>query len=188
MLTALEIRTLNRYTYHPFDQRMCNECLVVYQGIKENFHIKKYYPDGSMGFNSKCAKCFNKINQKRTAKYRMDPHQFIKARISSFKTRAKEIDVAFDLTAEELIAQWDRQKGHCFYSNEAIAFSNTTKSGKAPHRLMASLDRMDPDKGYVIGNIVWCSYVINRMKNDLSYNDFLDMCALILKIRKEHDN
>lgn len=187
MLTALEIRTLNRYTYHPLDQRMCSECLVVYQGIRENFHIKKYYPDGTVGFNVKCAECFNKTNQKRTAKYRTDPHQFITARVSGFKARAKEIGVAFDLTAEELIAQWDRQNGHCFYSNEPIAFSNTTETRKAPHRLMASLDRMNPDKGYVIGNVVWCSYVINRMKNDLSYADFLVMCGLIFKTRKQYD-
>lgn len=186
-LSAFEIRTLNRYTYHPLNQRMCSKCLVVYQGIPENFHIKKYYLDKTPGYNVWCKECFNTHNQERTARYRADPAKFIKARLSGFKCRASELGVPYNLSAEALIAQWEQQKGQCFYTAQPIAFNNIRQAGKAPHYMMASLDRMDPTQGYVIGNVVWCSYVINRMKNDLTYDEFLKMCELILNVRRQND-
>ncbi len=186
-LDSMGFRTLNRVYLHPEDKRCCNECHTIYQGIADNFHIKKYYENGAVGYNVKCKYCLNKVNKQRTSLYRQDPAQFIKAKITGFKCRAKELDVAFDLTVEELVQQWDQQAGICFYSGMPIAFDNISEAGKAPHRMMASLDRMDPAQGYIVGNVVWCSYVMNRMKNDLTYDEFINMCNHVINVRKQYD-
>jgi len=44
-----------------------------------------------------------------------------------------------------------------------------------------SIDRIDSSKGYIIGNIVLCRWVINRMKNDLSNSYFLETISEIYK-------
>ena len=50
----------------------------------------------------------------------------------------------------------------------------------------ASVDRIDSSKGYVIDNIQWVYRKINRMKNDVSDMDFVDLCTLVHNFR--HDN
>ena len=46
---------------------------------------------------------------------------------------------------------------------------------------IASLDRIDSSKGYIIGNVQFISTSINYMKNTMSHNDTLLLCNLIAK-------
>ena len=186
-LTPLELRTLNRYHLHPKNQRCCSACFTIFDNFTEHFHIKKHCTSGTTAYNTKCAKCFNKVNRTRTTVYRKDPHQFIKSRFSGFRHRAKLIGCPFDLTVEHLQKLWDTQQGLCYYTDTSIDFELITESGKAPHNSTPSLDRLDPAQGYVMGNVVWCAYAINRMKNDFTYEQFLYMCKHITKTRREND-
>lgn len=38
----------------------------------------------------------------------------------------------------------------------------------------ASLDRIDPNKGYIIGNVEFVCYCINVMKNDFTKEQMID--------------
>lgn len=178
-----ELRTLNRYHLHPQDQRCCNKCRTIFQGIAEHFHIKKHF-DNSTVFNVKCKHCFNEINRTRTIRYRQSPHDFIRARFASYVCRARKERIPCDITKEYLVEQWDRQRGRCFYTDEEIDFSFVTDSKVAPHLRTPSLDKLTPRLGYTIGNVVWCSYGINRMKNDLDYATFLKACRVVLETRE----
>lgn len=182
-LTPLELRTLNRYYLHTEGKRCCNKCFEIFDNFKEHFHVKKHYKDGSTGYNVKCAKCFNAENQKRQKSYRKDANKFIKSRLSGIASRAKSISCPFNLTAEYLQELWVKQNGKCYYTDTAISFELIALSGKAPDHSTPSLDRLDPIKGYVVGNVVWCAYAINRMKNEFSLEEFLYMCDLITKTR-----
>mgnify|MGYP006894093783 CR=1 FL=1 len=184
-LNASEMRTLNRYYLHPQGQRCCSQCLKVYSDYTSHFHIKKHTSSG-VSYNTKCATCFSGINRARIAKYRKTPHVVIKSRVASFRCRAKKVGCAFNLDAEHLIDLWERQQGRCYYSNEVLDFALTTPSGKAPHMLQPSLDRKDPAKGYTKGNVVWCAYGINRMKNDFDYDTFIRACQAVLNTSKQH--
>lgn len=45
----------------------------------------------------------------------------------------------------------------------------------------ASLDRIDSNEGYVLGNIQWVHKHINLMKQCFSQNDFINYCRLVAK-------
>lgn len=185
-LDNFQMRTLNRYYLHPINQRCCSECLKVYDDYTKHFHIKKHTSSG-VSYNVKCASCFNSINQARKLSYRKNPHQFIRSRLTSYSNRARLEKCEYNLTSEALINQWDTQGGLCFYTEAPISFELVGGSGKAPHNSTPSLDRLDPSKGYVIGNVVWCAYAINRMKNEFTYDEFILMCKHITEIRNQHD-
>jgi hypothetical protein len=44
-----------------------------------------------------------------------------------------------------------------------------------------TVDRVDPTKGYIEGNIVWCCSLANRMKQDMSIEKLKEMCLTIVK-------
>ncbi len=50
--------------------------------------------------------------------------------------------------------------------------------------LTLSLDQIEPDKGYVEGNVQWLSWCVNRAKGELSLDDFYELCSRALEYRK----
>ena len=67
---------------------------------------------------------------------------------------------------------WD---GRCHYTNNPICLRPYISRGKAPDIdpfTAASLDRIDNEKPYCIGNVVWTSTFLNRARGNLPYNKF----------------
>jgi hypothetical protein len=87
-----------------------------------------------------------------------------------------------DLTVDYLVDLYNKQDGYCYYSGEKMIFGWI--DGKINHNTM-SLDKLDPSKGYVQGNVVWCSYLVNTMKQDLTENEFYEMLSKILERTKQ---
>ena len=187
IVTPLQVRSLNRYTYHPKNQRMCSECLVVYDGIEEHFHHKQNRGNDAWSYEPRCKPCHRTWNAKRKSAYRADPEAMIRQRITAFKHRAEAQGVQFDLDADYLIQQWVTQNGLCFYTETKIDFELISSSQKTAHPQQPSLDRMDPNKGYIKGNVVWCSHRINTMKGNFTYDEFIQMCSHITDVRRRYD-
>ena len=183
-LTTSELRSLNRYYLHPKNQRCCSKCFKIYDNYKDNFHIKKH-TGNHISYNTRCASCVNDINRQRTEEYRKSPTVFIASRFKGYVSRAKTQNVPFNLTKEYLTDLWNKQQGLCFYTEKPICFTLTTESGKHPHLYTPSLDKQDPKLGYVEGNVVWCSYLVNRMKNDLTEAEFYETCKTIVKLQEK---
>lgn len=55
---------------------------------------------------------------------------------------------------------------------------------KSNQRNTVSLDRVDSNKGYHLDNVVFCATAVNRMKSDLSLDEFYRFCELILRNKK----
>ena len=182
MVSPLELRSINAKLKNE-NKRKCNTCMAIYENIAENFNIKKYHNNNAI-FESKCKKCSAEKRAERTSNYRKNYTQFIKSKLSAYKNRAKCLNVDFDLTAEYLTELFEQQKGKCFYTNKTISFENTVIEKNRPHNLTPSLDRLNPDKGYVEGNVVWSCYYINRMKSDVPHDEFISLCELILQNQK----
>lgn len=182
MVSPLELRTINK-AYSKDNKRQCKTCGVVHTGIKENFCIKKYHNNNPV-YETQCKQCNIGPRAERTEKYRNDYKQFITSKISAYRYRAKECNVEFNLTAEYLIEIFEKQNGKCFYTHKEISFTNTVIEKNRPHNLTPSIDRLNPDKGYVEGNVVWSCYYINRMKSDVPYDEFISLCELILQNQK----
>jgi hypothetical protein len=97
---------------------------------------------------------------------------------SNAKYRAKKEGLEFNLDFEDIIIP-----KFCQYLNLEL----TAKKGIGRADSQMSLDRIDPDKGYVKGNVSVISYKANRMKNDASINELLIFAKNIIKLYGETD-
>ena len=84
------------------------------------------------------------------------------ARLSSYRSDAKRREHEFTLTKEEFMLFWQKP---CHYCNDPIE--------------TAGLDRVDNNKGYVLGNLVPCCWTCNMAKRAMTKADFLRHCIKI---------
>jgi hypothetical protein len=142
------------YTSEELYEIKCYDCKYKDRAIKlEN---KKFTIEEFLLYLFKDCKTANK-NRKRS-------------KLEKFKV--------FDITHEDLIEEWNKQNGKCFYSGRNMVYNyskkdySTEKYNYNPEK--ASIDRIDSSKGYIKGNIVLCCARANTIKMDLSFDDFKD--------------
>lgn len=80
--------------------------------------------------------------------------------LTKAKNRAKELGIEFDLTIEDIVIP-DR----CPYLDIPIFNSAGTGVSNPPNT--ASIDRINPDKGYTRDNVIVVSYLANAVKHNL---------------------
>jgi hypothetical protein len=98
---------------------------------------------------------------------------------STLKTGAKNRNIEFNITIQEIWDLFVKQKGQCALSNLPLQFSGQRQIKKGVEQT-ASLDRIDSSKGYTIDNVQWLHKDVNKMKNGYSQHYFLEICRLIL--------
>lgn len=184
-----EKRLINRYYYHPQGLRKCFNCQQVKSTDSENFYVKRTYKDSEnnfkhFGLSSRCKICDKKRSRVYDLQRRNEPKLYCKKLVVSLKSRAIRQKIDFNLTTEDLIAQLEVQNNKCFYTNKELNFKLKTEKGNSPHKYMPSIDKLDPKKGYVKNNIVWATLFINRVKNDMSLGEFLELCKFISEDRE----
>lgn len=72
------------------------------------------------------------------------------------------------LTLEDLREQWELQQGVCPYTKLKLTLPENGNVNTLDVTIRASLDRIDSDKPYEVGNIQFISTPINYMKNTMS--------------------
>jgi len=70
------------------------------------------------------------------------------------KNRGRAEAGVFDLTREDVRALWESQNGKCFYSKINMSIKQNTD-------WQCSLERLDPEKGYIVGNVALCCQEFN---------------------------
>jgi len=150
---------------------------------------------------TKCRVCSNKENYiknielgKMHSKNYSPKHQGIgdlsKMLYSHYKNGAKKRNLEFNISIEYLWDLYLKQQGQCALSGVKIylksqnKFSTITKIENGNRsidysKFNASLDRIDSYKGYIKGNVQWVERKINMIKNNLSQNDFINLCRQI---------
>lgn len=91
----------------------------------------------------------------------------------SCKSNAKKKGIYFDLTIEDFVFPET-----CPFLG--IKLTNTTGEGRVKSNV--SIDRIDPSKGYIKGNIQFISDLANRMKQNASKEELLKFAEGINKI------
>jgi len=74
-----------------------------------------------------------------------------------------------------MLEQYAKQKGLCYYTQEPMTLSDYHND-----EYFATVDRVDPAKGYIEGNIVFCISIINKMKQDMSIDKLKFRCQQII--------
>ena len=85
----------------------------------------------------------------------------------------KATNLVSDLDIDYLYALFHKQNGYC-------ALSGVKMSTKINSMGMISIDKIDPDKWYMKGNIQWVAWAVNRAKGQMSTKMFVDMCKKVI--------
>lgn len=147
-------------------------------------HCKNLLPASKFsGGNALCRGCYNSYQNERHAS-----NPYIKLTTLRSTARGNAIahgkssgtPIPFNITKEHLHRLWDEQKGRCYYTGVPLTYA----SDRADTAI--SIDRTDPEKGYVEGNVVLASWGFNRMKQNFTLDDLADKCRRFLGWYERH--
>ena len=118
----------------------------------------------SSGLNSYCRVCSSsKVEAQRYSTL----ESWIKTILKSKKNDKRKLLV--DIDESYLIELWNNQQGLCYYTSIPMDWRSRKSELDS-----ASLERIDPSAGYEVGNVVWCCFAINVMKNKSSIENFVE--------------
>lgn len=68
-------------------------------------------------------------------------------------------------------------------TGQVLTFSDLADRHRRDNRQIettASLDRIDSDQGYILGNIQWVHKIVNIMKQDTVQSEFIGWCRAVV--------
>lgn len=104
--------------------------------------------------------------------YKNDPKRYLRNLVHNIWKRK---EFTHNLTANDLYALWDLQGGLCAITGLRM----TTRRKKEFFDTNASMDRIDNNQGYVVGNVRLVCYRINNMRGKLSDQEFRSWCYVV---------
>ncbi len=138
-----------------------------------------YFRKGSKGHPwpgrfTACRVCCNEYTRERNREQGLVG--IIRSRLATWRAK----DPQSDLDREFLLKLWQEQEGTCYYTGVKL-LDKINKKTMCWNS--ASLDRLDPKGGYRRGNVVWCTCLINTMKQDMTEYEFYFQATIILRHR-----
>lgn len=93
------------------------------------------------------------------------------------RKRCRTHSLPYDLSTDYLMSLWDSQNGCCYYTGVPLSWGVTTHQPDS-----ASVDRLEPDRGYVRGNVALCTLKMNVTKSNRTEEELYQLCQLVLDI------
>jgi hypothetical protein len=113
-------------------------------------------------------------------------HKKGKSPFGYFIDKSKNRGVEHNIDVEFLTKLWNKQKGICPYTNIKMILPESKLDFRKCHSIeKASLDKIDPTKGYVKGNVEFVCQGINFAKNDYSKEEVLQFVNKIRNSNKK---
>ena len=94
----------------------------------------------------------------------------------TWRSRQRNLPIP-TITRNDLAKKWMHQGNRCYYTG--VLMDHAMNTQKRPYGFSASVDRVDPAKGYEPLNVVWSTWLINRMKGSLTEHSLLHMCIAV---------
>lgn len=115
--------------------------------------------------------CFMCRAERRKGLFKKLPIEYKKwhQRYNEIKKRSKKNGMDFNLTPEYLKKLFEKQEGICAITGKKIEL---TKGN-------LSLDRINPSKGYTMGNVQWTIKKINMIKQEMTMKELVEFCQII---------
>jgi hypothetical protein len=120
--------------------------------------------------SNKCSISKNKKNEKDRRNTNLDKHLSQKLSIQKNINKKYNVDINYD--TDHLLSLGN----NCAYCGISCKFGYEKESA---HPDTLSFDKMDPDIGYIKENIVVCCWFCNRMKNQTSYEEWVQFIKFI---------
>jgi hypothetical protein len=98
----------------------------------------------------------------------------LRRRFTTKRCHARRRAVPFTLTFEEYKSLYDKQAGKDGYTGQQMVF----KFGQGRSAATGSLDRIENEKGYTPGNVVFCRLDTNGKKSDKPKEQFVKQLNL----------
>jgi hypothetical protein len=156
----------------------CNKC-------KNIFDISNFYADksNSTGLQTYCKNCGTQNTKKCTSTLDGFIKKLYKDILHNIKKRAKIIKC--EITIQDIKDLYDKQKGLCALTGKKLS-TDTYMVKENQHiinKFNISVDRIDSNKDYTKDNIQLVGAIINRIKSDLSNDQFIDLCNMVIKTK-----
>ena len=94
-------------------------------------------------------------------------------------------DINFTVSIEEGWNQFVKQNRRCAITGQQLIFVSDYSRGSSQ---TASLDRIDSNGHYEIGNVQWVHKDINRLKNDYDQETFFSLCLKVVQFNESKTN
>jgi len=98
--------------------------------------------------------------------------------LTLLKARAKRQGIDFDITLADIPIP-----DKC----PVLGFPLIRSAGKGPSYQSPTVDRIDPGKGYIPGNVQVISHLANRMKNSADREQLLAFARWVIKTYDAHE-
>jgi hypothetical protein len=97
------------------------------------------------------------------------------------RIRAKKAGHDVEIDALFLEQLWGSQDGNCALTGQPMVLRVLDKQGWRNQKDRLSVDRIDPLKGYTLGNVQLVRAMVNISKNAYQQPDFVAMCHQVAK-------
>lgn len=101
---------------------------------------------------------------------------------SSVRRGAKSRNIPFNISIEEMWNLFVQQNNKCALTGITIKLSRNSKRQKPT----ASLDRINPNEGYIKENCQWVHKIVNLCKHTLTNQEFIDLCKQVVEYKNEN--
>ena len=133
--------------------RLCRSCKASIEA--------KYYANGGKKRNQ----CYKKANPVKVMTVGL---------VSGARCRARDKNLPFDIDLDyvrSIVGENAEYASHCPALGMALDWSCLRGNGNRPLPNSPSIDRIDPERGYVKGNVWIISYRANTIKNDATHEE-----------------
>lgn len=173
-----------RKTINGEDYYFCNKCKKW--KIKSKFSIdSSSLHQNRGGICSECKDCQRERYYHERQRLFNDDSAALRYKLQQAlkgtRRRSKEKNIYNDLTFDYLMYLWEKQAGKCALTGMQMTYK--FYEGRVNTNL--SVDRIDSTKGYSKDNVQLVCMAANQMKNDLSMEEFMNMCESVLAMERE---
>jgi|TARA_R100001480_G_C4647491_1_gene170331 hypothetical protein len=130
------------------------------------------------GKRNVCRRC---TSFQRNAARNHSPESYLAVVFSKLKNARK--DMEWELDMDNIKNIWRKQNGKCALSGVFM----TWHGGEGKQDFNVSIDRKDPNKGYIIGNVQLVTQRVNTMKHTLGESEFYWWCKNITHNKENAD-
>lgn len=166
----------------PSGSKRCSRCKEI-KSVDE-FHNHRSEKSGVSGYCRPCTSDIGKeyrLRHKERCKERgliaRKKRNWAENLFRGSKSSAKARGLEHCITQDDITEQWKRQGGLCYWLG--IKLGDESLANR--HPLKPSLDRLDPGKGYVLGNIVLATTFANLGRSNTPPDIFAEFISIHLR-------